>query len=132
MEIQKLPDDLIGEIYYYLPLQTLRFCNKKYYKIYYFDKINKKKINISYLRYLLRNDMNYIFNFILEINFSLFIKNKKYIYQSKVFPRLIEMVRYLTCFAFESPKCKSITEKQMKKNKLVFKKIKIISNKWTN
>ena len=30
MEINKLPEDMIGEIYYYLPLKILRFCNKKY------------------------------------------------------------------------------------------------------
>ena len=47
-------------------------------------------------------------------------------------PASITVLTVLKCFVFESPKCKKIIEDVMKKNKLVFKKIKVISNKWTN
>jgi len=133
MEINKLPQDMIGEIFSFISSKNLAKCNKFYFNNYYFkqkEKVEERKQ--SYFRFLLRNDMNYIFQKYIDIKFRLFIKKKKIIYKDKVFLRKIELLRYLTCFVFESPKCKKIIENHMKKHKLVFKKIKVISNKWSN
>jgi len=133
MEINFLPEVLVGEIFNFISLKNLAKCNKYYFNKYYLEKNNKKeKIKQSYFRFLLRNDMNFIFEKYINIKFTYFVKNKKIIYNDKIFPRKIELLRYLTCFVFNSPKCKLIIENHMKKNKLVFKKIKLISNKWTN
>jgi len=133
MQINFLPEVLVGEIFNFISLKNLAKCNKYYFNKYYLEKNEKKeKIKQSYFRFLLRNDMNYIFEKYIDIKFKYFIKKKKLIYNDKIFPRKIELLRYLTCFVFESPKCKKIIENHMKKNKLVFKKIKLISNKWTN
>mgnify|MGYP001433137065 FL=1 len=133
MQINFLPEVLVGEIFDFISLKNLAKCNKYYFNKYYLEKNKKKeKIKQSYFRFLLRNDMNYIFEKYIDIKFKYFIKKKKLIYNDKIFPRKIELLRYLTCFVFESPKCKIIIENHMKKNKLVFKKIKLISNKWTN
>lgn len=133
MQINFLPEVLVGEIFDFISLKNLAKCNKYYFNKYYLEKTKKKeKIKQSYFRFLLRNDMNYIFEKYIDIKFRYFIKKKKIIYNDKIFPRKIELLRYLTCFVFDSPKCKIIIENHMKKNKLVFKKIKSISNKWTN
>ena len=133
MEINYLPNELIGEIFNFVSLKNLAKCNKFYFSKYYeFKNNNKEKIKQSYFRFLLRNDMNFVFSKYIDNKFKYLISNKKIIYKDKVFPRRIELLRYLTCFVFESPKCKKIIEDHMKKNKLVFKKIKVISNKWTS
>ena len=77
-------------------------------------------------------DYSYIFNNYLDIYFPFFIKNKKLIYQDKIFPRKIELLKYLSTFVFDSQKCKEVIDIYMKKNGLVFKRIKIRFNKWTN
>ena len=133
MKINFLPEVLVGEIFNFISLKNLAKCNKYYFNKYYLEKNSKKeKIKQSYFRFLLRNDMNFIFEKYINIKFTYFVKKKKIIYNDKIFPRKIELLRYLTCFVFNSPKCKLIIENHMKKNKLVFKKIKLISNKWTN
>lgn len=133
MEIINLPEDLIGEIFSFISLKNLAKCNKYYFNKFYLIKINNKEtVKQSYFRFLLRNDMNFIFNKYINNTLPFFTKNKKIIYKDKCFPRKVELIRYLTCFVFESPKCKKIIEDVMKKNKLVFKKIRVISNKWTN
>ena len=86
----------------------------------------------SYWRFLLRYDNNFVFNEYLIYNFTYFIKNKKIIYQDKIFPRKVELVKYLSTFVFDSQKCKVILEKFMRKDRLVFKKIKTKIRKWTN
>jgi hypothetical protein len=129
-KINKLPEDMVGEIYSFIHIKSLSLTNK-----YYWEKHYKSKSNIkisSYYRYLLRYDYSYIFNNYLDIYFPFFIKNKKLIYQDKIFPRKIELLKYLSTFVFDSQKCKEVIDIYMKKNGLVFKRIKIRFNKWTN
>ena len=131
LKIKYLPEDIIGEIKLFIPLDKLAICNK----FYWFNNYNIKiasSLNDRYFRFLIRNDYDFIFNTYLALNFNRLIKKKKIKYQNKIFPRKIELIRYLTCFVFESPKCKQMVEDFMKSHKLVFKKIKVKLNKWTN
>ena len=129
-KINKLPEDMVGEIYSFIPIKSLSLTNKYYWKKHYKSKSNIKIS--SYYRYLLRYDYSYIFNNYLDIYFPFFIKNKKLIYQDKIFPRKIELLKYLSTFVFDSQKCKEIIDIYMEKNGLVFKRIKTRFNKWTN
>ena len=129
-KINKLPEDMVGEIYSFISIKSLSLTNKYYWKKHYKSKSNIKIS--SYYRYLLRYDYSYIFNNYLDIYFPFFIKNKKLIYQDKIFPRKIELLKYLSTFVFDSQKCKEVIDIYMKKNGLVFKRIKIRFNKWTN
>ena len=129
-KINKLPEDMVGEIYSFIPIKSLSLTNKYYWKKHYKSKSNIKIS--SYYRYLLRYDYSYIFNNYLDIYFPFFIKNKKLFYQDKIFPRKIELLKYLSTFVFDSQKCKEVIDIYMKKNGLVFKRIKIRFNKWTN
>jgi hypothetical protein len=129
-KINKLPEDMVGEIYSFIHIKSLSLTNKYYWKKHYKLKSNIKIS--SYYRYLLRYDYSYIFNNYLDIYFPFFIKNKKLIYQDKIFPRKIELLKYLSTFVFDSQKCKEIIDIYMEKNGLVFKRIKTRFNKWTN
>ena len=131
LKINNLPEDIVGEIMSFMCLNKFAMCNKHYWFNTYHLKISYD-LNSRYYRFLLRNDYSFIFNTYLALNFPKFLVKRKIYYQNKVFPRKIELLRYLTCFVFKSPKCKKIIEDFMKRHKLVFKKIKVKLNKWTN
>tara|TARA_B110001450_G_scaffold218559_1_gene213081 strand:+ start:505 stop:909 length:405 start_codon:yes stop_codon:yes gene_type:complete len=130
-KINKLPEDMVGEIYSFIPIKSLSLTNKYYWKKNYIKKIQQKPL-ASYWRFLLRYDYSFIFREYLEYYFVFFIKNKKVIYQDKIFPRKIELIKYLSTFVFDSQKCKKILDIFMRKKGLVFKRIKTRFNKWTN
>ena len=130
--INQLPEDLIGEIYKFIPLSSLSSTNKENWKSNYNNKIKSSELSSSYWRFLLRYDMDFIFSHYIDYYFPIFIKRKRVIYQDRIFPRKIELIKYLSTFVFESQKCKVILDNFMTKNGLVFKRIKTKSNKWTN
>jgi hypothetical protein len=134
MEINSLPEDIVGEIFSFIPLKLLSICNKnnwyEYYKLKICDKMHKNQA--AYWRFLLRNDNSLVFNEYLTYYFPIFIKKKKNLYKGKIFQSKIDLMNYLSTYIFNSPKCKSIIRKFMKKEGLVFKKIKTKINKWTN
>jgi len=131
-KINKLPEDMVGEIYSFIPLKSLSLTNKFYWKRYYKIKVNQESLTTSYWRFLLRYDYSFIFKEYLEYYFIYFIKNKKVIYQNKIFPRKVELIKYLSTFVFNSQKCKNILELFMRNKGLVFKRMKTRFNKWTN
>ena len=61
-----------------------------------------------------------------------FLKEKKTIYKSQIYPRKLELVNYLINFTFDSQKCKIVLDKIMKSKRLGFKKIRVKLNKWSN
>ena len=134
MEINNLPEDIVGEIYSFVPLKLLSLTNKQNWDAYYKVKTcnNIHKTQSSYWRFLLRNDNQFVFGEYLVYYFPIFIKKKKIVYNSKIFQRKIDLMNYLSTFVFNSPKCRNIIKKFMKKEGLVFKKIKTKLNKWTN
>ena len=129
-KINKLPEDMVGEIYSFIPTKSLSLTNKYYWKKNY--KTKQESLTDSYWRFLLRYDYSFVFKEYLEYNFSFFIKNKKLYYQDKIFPRKIELIKYLSTFVFDSQKCKNIIDLIMRNKGLVFKRIKTRFNKWIN
>ena len=78
MQINFLPEVLVGEIFNFISLKNLAKCNKFYFNKYYLKKYEKEKqIKQSYFRFLLRNDMNYIFKKYINSVFHVLIKKKK-------------------------------------------------------
>ena len=136
LRINHLPEDLVGEILSFISLESLSLCNKFYWSENYKKKLessNSKLISTSaYWRFLLRYDYSFIFKTYLDYYFPYFIKHKRIIYQDKIFPRKVELIKYLSTFVFDSQKCKIVLEHFMRKDGLVFKRIKTRFNKWTN
>ena len=136
LRINQLPEDLVGEISSFISLESLSLCNKFYWYKNYKNKLESSKSKListsSYWRFLLRYDSSFIFKAYLDYYFPYFIKYKRIIYQDKIFPRKVELIKYLSTFIFDSQKCKIVLEDFMRKNGLVFKRIKTRFNKWTN
>jgi len=133
LQINQLPEVLVGEIFNFIPLKSLSLTNKTNWKIYYNIKSKTEIIKLSsYWRFLLRYDYVFVFKHYLDNMFPYLIKNKRIIYQDKIFPRKVELIKYLSSFIFESPKCKNILNQFMTNRGLLFKRIKTKSNKWTN
>lgn len=132
-QINQLPEVLVGEIFNFLPLKSLSLTNKTNWKRYYNIKSKTGLVKLSsYWRFLLRYDYVFVFKHYLDNMFPYLIKTKRIIYQDKIFPRKVELIKYLSSFIFESPKCKNILNEFMTNRGLVFKRIKTKSNKWTN
>ncbi len=131
MEINLLPDELVNIIRSYIPIKFMSLTNKYYWNLNY-DLSYSSKLTSSYWRYILRNDYNFIFNRYLSNASPYFLKEKRIIYKSRIYPRRLELVNYLVNFIFDSQKCKIVLENYMKSKRLVFKKIRVKLNKWSN
>ena len=131
MEINLLPDELVNIIKSYLPINFLRLTNKYYWNKNY-DITYSSKLQSSYWRNLLRNDSYFIFDRYIDNAEAYFLKEKRIIYKSQIYPRRLELVNYLIKFIFNSQKCKIVLENYMKRKRLVFKKIRVKLNKWSN
>jgi len=131
MKIEELPEDLVNIIKSYIPIQYLALTNKFYwnswYNCSYFNKLQS-----SYWRFILRNDNNFVFEKYLTNALPYFLKEKRIIYKSQIYPRRLELVNYLINYTFDSQKCKIILETFMKTKRLGFKKIRVKLNKWSN
>ena len=131
MEIVKLPEELVNIIFSFIPIKELYLTNKYYWNLNY-DIDYKYKLKSSYWRNIIRNDNNFVFNRYLHNALPYFLKEKRVIYKSQIYPRKIELVNYLINFIFDSQKCKIVLDNIMKKKRLVFKKIRVKLNKWSN
>ena len=131
MEINLLPEDLVNIIKSYIPIKVLRLTNKYFWEKNYIISY-EYKLQSSYWRFLLRNDIDFIFDKYLNNALPYFLKQKRIIYKSQIYPRRLELVNYLINFTFDSQKCKIVLDNFMKKKRLVFKKIRVKLNKWSN
>tara|TARA_B100001027_G_scaffold212119_1_gene181109 strand:+ start:985 stop:1380 length:396 start_codon:yes stop_codon:yes gene_type:complete len=131
MEINVLPEDLVNIIKSYISIKFLSLTNKYYWEKN-FNMTYESKLQSSYWRFLLRNDINFVFNKYLLNALPYFLKEKRIIYKSQIYPRRLELVNYLINFVFNSQKCKNTLNNFMKKKRLVFKKIRVKLNKWSN
>ena len=131
MEIIMLPEDLVNLIYSYIPCETLSLTNKVYWTKNY-KKTYSNKLQSSYWRYILRSDNCFVFEEYISNSLPYFLKEKKVIYKSQIYPRKLELVNFLINFTFNSQKCKVVLDKIMKSKRLGFKKIRVRLNKWSN
>lgn len=131
MEIVLLPEDLVNIIKSYIPIENLSLTNKYYWNMWY-NYSYSNKLKSSYWRFILRNDNNFVFKKFLINAIPYFLKEKKIIYKSQIYPRRLELVNYLINYTFNSQKCKIVLDTFMKTKRLGFKKISVKLNKWSN
>jgi len=91
-----LPEDIINHIYTFIPLHVLCNLSSTNYKRYYKEhldylynmvygshlKLNKKFSFDTYVRYLIKNDYYYVFQFVLKDNMEKWKKMKKTRYKN--------------------------------------------------
>lgn len=145
-KINTIPMDIVLLIKEYIQIDVLLITNKTFYKknlmLERFNKFKKGPIikrfyNISidtYVNRIIKKDLNYIFQLLIEYKYKHWIKLKKYKYRGHKFSNYIYFLEQL-CITSNSNKCKNLIKDYEKNNSIVrkkHKKIKHINNRWTN
>ena len=123
MKIRKLPDVVIDGIYEYIPYHILVFLTKENYLKYHSvikDKIPSNNYE-NYIRYMIRQDNDFVFKHILNENGQKWRKIKKYYYQYCIYLNYLYFIDAY-CIDNESRKCRNVLlcfmeEHDLNKNK---------------
>jgi hypothetical protein len=127
--IISLPDSLINKIYLYLPNHTLFALSKTNFNLYIDDyykhcKQTKRgvfyysKVNNTYIRYLIRNNLYLFMDYMLHTSANIpFKKIKKFYYNNKMFKTYIDYCIFLANL-YESETTKQVLMDYKKSNKI--------------
>jgi hypothetical protein len=112
-----LPDEIIREIFDYIPRHHLVFTNSRYYNLYHFLLKNQIPLYESYIRDMIRRDNYYVFEILVRENMDIWIKNRQYRYQDKVFSNYIYFLLHF-CTENNSERCRKILMEEFVKRDL--------------
>lgn len=137
--INKLPEELVREIYDYIPGIVKVFLNKNSYKIYHSlikIKLVEQNLYDSYIRDVIRNDYNFLFLEICLENTAIWVKPKKCTYKNKMFSTYSDLLENL-CIESQSTRCRNILQEifyisALSKNRHKKNIPKIIKREWIN
>ena len=143
-KINKIPLDLVMIIKTYIRREIIIITNKKDYENEYMkikmdsNTVLPYKTNYtleSYIRRIIKNNLNYIFKMVIKYKYNHWAKIKKYKYKEYKYGSYIQFLEQL-CITLESTKCINVIRDFEKNNGLVrkkkHKKIRRITNTWTN
>jgi hypothetical protein len=107
--VEKLSYELIDIIYSYIPKSVIIFLTReKYIKEHYLLRsfINKRYIE-QYIRTMVRQDNDFVFNLLLVENYNRWLNMKKYYYKECIYGNYIN---FLESYAIDnkSLKCRKI------------------------
>lgn len=136
---QILPEVLCDYIKSYIPLHIIYLTNKIDYikyktEIYTSLTSSNSKLTKMYITKIIKKDLNFIFNILLEIRFKMWYKAWKIKYKGSVLPCFIELLNYI-CIDNKSDRCRKLIQTKLKENgirKKKHKRIRIINNTWSN
>jgi hypothetical protein len=107
--VNVLPDELIREIYTYVP-KIVKICltKKNYIQDHCLMKqyINKQNIE-NYFRAMIRQDNNFVFKQLLVENKNKWLDMKKYYYKTGIYTNYITFI-YSYAIENESTKCRQL------------------------
>ena len=139
IRINKLPHEMVNEIYSFIPPGIKLFLSKTLYNKFHIlikKYIIKSDQYENYLRYIIRNDYNIVFQRVINENGLLWLKYKKHVFKKSVYTNYVYLLEKL-CIDFESTKCRNIlndflyksgfSKNQHKKNM-----VKLINKEWSN
>ena len=103
--VTNLPDELIIEIYFYIPVSILMFLTKKNHILYHYT-LSKTIIQYeSYIRDTIRRDNDYIFNILLQENYHSWLKQQSIVYKNTIYANYIYFILGY-CIDNNSHKCR--------------------------
>ena len=136
--IDQLPEDMLGEIYEYIPITTRYVLNKslfaRYYQIIVSSYTTNGVIFQRYIRHIIRQDCNFQLVYLLQDNFLKWNKPRSWKYKQNTFPCYIVFLRLL-CNDYNSQRCKNLINEYLERsicNKKIHKKIRSKNTKWSN
>lgn len=110
--IHELSDDIQSIILNYLPYDKTKTLNKRLYKLNY-DKIIPLRLKISfetYIRKIIVDDLDFVFDILLTKNLWRWINMKKYRYNQIIFKNYIHFLNYFSLDK-DSKKCSALIKK---------------------
>lgn len=128
VESLSLPFCLIEKIYFYIPIHFLYFLSKSHFNKYidnYFTHCKSlkngrffyDKLNNTYIRYLIRNNMYIFINYLLRCpKYVSWNSIKRFSYKNRVFKTYLDYCIYLAN-EYESEKTKELLVSSIKTNK---------------
>jgi hypothetical protein len=107
--VNNLPDEIQSIIISYLPYNKIKFLNREQYKLTYSKNIPRcLKISFeTYIRKIVVDDLDFVFNVLLDNNLYRWINMKKYRHNQIIFINYIYFLKY---FSLEnnSKKCSAL------------------------
>ena len=137
--INRLPEELVREIYDYLPGLTKMVLSKTLYNKYHScvkRSITSLNLYDNYVRDMIRQDFSFIFHSICTENLKSWFKPKKCTYKNKTFASYFDLLENL-CIETDSTKCRNVLKEVfensgLSKNRHKKNIVKIIKREWTN
>jgi len=109
--LNRLPEEIVTYcIQPFLPLSTLTFLSKTNYAKYHqtiIKPILYEKGLDTYMRYIIRNDLNFLFETSLYENFEKWLKLTKFMYKSSIYCNYIFFLLEF-CIENDSQKCRNV------------------------
>jgi hypothetical protein len=109
--LNSLPEEIVTYcIQPFLPLSTLAFLSKTNYAKYHqtiIKPILYEKGLDTYMRYIIRNDLNFLFETSLYENFDKWLKLTKFMYKSSIYCNYVFFLLEF-CIENDSQKCRSV------------------------
>jgi hypothetical protein len=134
--IEMLPNEIIDIIYTYLPNIVTLFIKKENYLKNHSIIYNyiKPKNSENYIRTMIRQDNDFIFDILLKENYTRWLEIKDYYYKKAIYLNYLHFLNFY-CIEHESIKCRNLiinlfNELGFNKNK--YKKNIIRYIKWKN
>jgi len=112
--INKLPQVLVDIINSYIPYNIKVLLNKSYYIKYHKEirkYIDRRQIE-NYIRTMVRQDNNFVFNYLLVENYRKWLNMKNYYYKSSIYGNYLCFLESY-CIENESDKCKELIKKKL-------------------
>ena len=132
--ISHLPDDIINLVKEFIPHNKLVFVNKTFYNLYH-NTIRKYIPQYqNYIRDIIRNDNDFVFEKIIQENIDIWMKIKQYRYKNMIFSNYIYFVMNF-CIENDSERCRQILLQFLSKRDLcrnLHKKNVVKYIKWKN
>jgi len=127
-----LPTDVLPIIYSYIPISVKKNLNKQLFEEYCSDMKMIWKNFDSTIRYIIRNDYDYLLDIQFKNRYTHWKKLRRWRYKHIIYPHYVE---YLRQFALEQKSlkcCKVIIKYNGDSSKKKYKRIRIKNIRWSN
>jgi phosphoribosyl-ATP pyrophosphohydrolase len=131
---KRLPPELIRYIKEYIPKKTFIFTNRENYNLYHYLLKPSIKDYESYIRAMIRQDNDFVFQKIIEENYNKWYEIIQYKYKNMIFKNYLYFVMNF-CIENESNNCRKTIFEFLKEHGLgknLHKKNIVKYIKWKN
>ena len=131
---KRLPEELVKYIKEYIPKKEFVFTNRESYNLYHILIKSCIKDYESYIRYMIRQDNEFVFKKIIEENYRKWYEIRQYKYKNMIFNNYLYFVINF-CIENESNNCINVISDFLKEHGLcknLHKKNVVKYIKWKN